>query len=292
MERCGTHSAVNIIRQACNVPHHVAHEEQPFLCKEAKLLFEGKDFRTKDLRKKVQRLREHHKSDSLVCEANHRFGYFTTFLVQQFPGCKILFLYRDPIATIISRISIWSHYPEFLQMYPEFYKQKISELQPPHDFNKYRISPPKNYSLKSVVDLYLWEWIENYKFVRKELNCIPVDNRFVMMTDHLTPNFDRLLGFIGWQFFKVDGEVLGWARVKSDSVYVQPKQEETDVFVTRNRDASQDETIQFAHEVVKMNRDRIISSILSMLSELNRDVDGDILEMDKEIGQFLKIKMA
>mgnify|MGYP000992371384 CR=1 FL=1 len=183
MERCGTHSAANIINNACKYAHHVVHEEEPFLCREAKLLFEGKDFRTEALKEKVRLWRHHHKGRSLVCEANHRLGYFITFLARQFPNCKIVFLYRDPVATIVSRIGIWCYYPDFLDMYPQFYKGKVADLPPrKKNFNAFRISPTKELTPKSLVELYLWEWIENYKFARRELACIPRSNRLVMMT--------------------------------------------------------------------------------------------------------------
>ncbi len=292
MERCGTHSAANIIKHASSVPNYVVHEEVPFLCREAKLLFEGKDFRTDALKEKVRLWRNRKKRFTLLCEANHRFCYFTTFLAREFPECKIVFLYRDPIATIVSRLSIWSHYPEHLLMYPEFYRERVAELQPPHDFNEFRITPPKSFVPKSIIDLYVWEWLENYKFARRELTCIPHRNRLVMLTDNLTKNFDRLLGFIGMNYFKVDDEVMGWARVKSDSVYVQQKEKETDVFITRNRDPEKDETVLFSKDIVNRHKSAISTLILGELGKLPADVDDDLLSMDKQVANCLKVKMV
>jgi hypothetical protein len=291
MERCGTHSAANIIKNASKVPSYVVHEDQPFLCKEARLIFEGKDFRTEALKEKVRILRKHHKKCRLVCEANHRLGFFVSFLMREFaPKCKIVFLVRDPIATIISRISIWSHYQDFLDKYPDFYRQKISEMTPPFDFNKYRLAPPKSFANKSIVELYLWEWLETYKFTRQELTLVPRSNRLVMVTEDLTRDFARLLHFIDKDYFKIDDEVMGWSRVKSDSVYVQPKEKETDMFVTRNR-ATTDETVLYAKAEVMKSKGLIFSKISDELFKLP-PIDDDLVDMDKQIVKFLQVKMV
>lgn len=277
MERCGTHSSVNIIKSACQCSYFIVHEQEPFLCKEAKLLFEGKDFRTDDLKKKVSTWRKHHKTCELVCEANHRLGYFITFLSRQFPGCKIIFLYRDPFATIISRLCIWSYYPEYMLLYPDFYKKRLHQIKS-HDFNDYRITPPNSFSIRSIIDLYMWEWVENYKFSRNELACIPKENRLIMMTESLTTETDKLFGFIGKDYFKIDDEVIRCANVKGDSVYA-------------TRDPTEDQTIMFAKQEVSSYKGVICNYISSELNRLQVDLDDDIINMDRKIMQFLKIKM-
>lgn len=292
MERCGTHSLVSIINNGCIMPHHVVHEEQPFLCKEAKLLFEGNDFRTENLKEKVQLWRKHHKHKALVCEANHRFGYFITFLARQFPGCKIIFLYRDPFDTIVSRIGIWSYYPDFLDRYPDFFKKIVAGLTPPYDFNDYRISPPLDYPFRSIVELYAWEWIENYKFVRKELSCIPPSERFIMMTENITQDFRKVFKFINEDFFYINEELLAWSRLKSDSIYIQQKEHETDVFITRNRDPLTDQTVLFAKYEVYKNRDIIKSIISKGLKNISVDMENDLVNMDKQVKRLLEVKMT
>jgi len=292
MERCGTHSIVNIIRSACKVPNYVVHEGVPFLCREAKLIFEGKDFRTESLKEKIRLFRKKSKECRLVCEANHRLGYFITFLMREFaPNCKFIFSVRDPLATITSRLSIWSHYPDFINKYPDFYKKKITELQPPYDFNEYRITPPKSFEKKSLIELYIWEWLENYKFVRRELACVSRQNRLIIFTEDITNRFDHILGFIGMEYFKVNAEVMGYARVKSDSVYVQPGEKETDVFITRNRDSQSDETILFAKKEVLSCKGLIANEIIKGLSKLDNDMDDDLIGMDKRIINLFQTKM-
>lgn len=290
MERCGTHSIANIIKSASNVKSYVVHEDHPTLCREAKLLFDGLDFRTDDLKEKISLLRKTHKTHDLVCEANHRLGYFITILKREFANSKFVFSIRDPIATIISRLAIWSHYPDFINKYPEFYQDEIKKLRSNPDFNKYRISPPKTFDKKQLVELYVWEWIQNYKFARKELACIPIEDRFIIFTEDITEKFDHILGFIGMEFFKVDAEVMGWSRVKSDSVYPQKKEKETDVFVTNNRDSMSDLTIRFAKEQVYLNRSLIVETISREILDL-QDLDDDIVNMDRRILGFLQLKV-
>jgi hypothetical protein len=292
MERCGTHSIANIIKSASKVKSYVVHEDKPLLCREAKLVYGTGDFRTESLKEKLRFLRKKHKECKLVCEANHRLGYFITTLMKEFaPYCKFIFSVRDPVATIISRISIWAHYPDFIDKYPEFYKKCISSLKTSPEFNQYRISPPRSFTDKRLAELYLWEWLENYKFVRKELACIPKHNRFIVFTEDITSKFDHILGFVGMEYFKVDDEVMGWARVKSDSVFPQSKEKETDNFITNNRDPSSDETIIFANREVGKALGAIGSMVLDEFSTLQSDMDDDLVQMDARIVKQFKLRI-
>lgn len=291
MERCGTHSVTNILDKACTVSHHVVHEEAPYLCEEAKLLFEEKDYRTQNLKNKFSRWRALHKNNKLVCEANHRLGYLILPIAREFKDSKFIFLYRDPIATLISRISIWAYYPEYVHMYPEFYIEKLNSLSDKSkEFNKFRISPPKHVPCKSLIDVYLWEWLENYKFVRMQLACIPEKNRLLMSTGNITKEFSRLFQFVGNQYFQINDEVMGWSMVKSDSIYPQHKIKETDNFVTNSRDPKEDVFITYAKNMVKSNFDLISQKIFTELEKLPF-LESDLLHMDKEISNTLKVKM-
>lgn len=292
MERCGTHSLANIIKVASSVSSYVVHEDTPTLCREAKLLFDGLDFRTEDFKTKLKFLRKKHKEFKLVCEANHRLGYFITILMREFSssGCKFIFSVRDPVSTIISRLSIWSHYPDFIHKYPDFYKENIAKLNSKLEFNKYRISPPKSFEKNKLVELYLWEWIQNYKFARKELACLPMENRFIIFTEDITSRFNEMLDFIGKDYMKIDDAVIGWSRLKSDSVYPQHKKIETDMFITNNRDPISDETIEFANNEVLPFKPLISSTVLEEIYNLPY-LDDDIVNMDKRLSNLLQLKV-
>lgn len=292
LERCGTHSVVNIVRSACRVSHHVVHEEPPTLCQEAKLLFEGGDFRTPRLEQKLNHLKQKHDECLLVLEANHRLGYFTTLLMKEFaPECKFIFLVRNPLDTILSRLGVWAHYPAFLHKYPESYIESMNIPVNKQEFNTHRISPPLHFSHKSVVELYLWEWLENYKFVRAELTCIPKENRLLLPVELLTKEYERVLDFISKDYFRVDDEVVGWSRVKSDSIYVQSKEFESDRFETHGRRLETDTALIFARQEVDRNARLIASTITKELSQLP-ELDSELVELDMQVVRYFNVKMV
>lgn len=288
MERCGTHSCANIVKNAAAEKAHAVHEEKPFLCKEAQLVYLDKDFRTKDFNLKLKNYRKHKKS--LVFEANHRLTFFIPTLMRHFgpENCKIIFLARNPIPTLISRISTWAHYKDYLHMYPSFFFENLKEEPEKKPFNEYRISPKKSEYIESLADLYLWEWLETYKVARQGLSVIPAHTRKIMFCEDLTSQFDHLLGFIGMHHFNITGEVVGWARTKSDSIYKQTKDQETDVFITQNRDPHKDKIILFARNEINKNKGSIMSKIKTELIKLPL-LDDDIVQMDKRIIKFFEI---
>lgn len=285
MERCGTHSAANIIRSAAAVSSHVEHEEEPTWCREAKLIYEEKDFRTTDFKKKIANLRLHAKTHKLVCEANHRLSFFSTLLMREFaPDCKFVFLIRDPIATITSRIATWAHFKDYIDKYPADYVKEIERMVLPgkRQFNEFRLAPPKQYAERELGELYAWEWVETYKYARRELHNIPVGNRKIMRCEDLTSKFRDLLDFIGSDYFNVDDEVVGWSRTKSDSVYYQDRFVKTDRSLTQNRDPGKDGPLIFARQVIDKSGIDIKAKIISELGGLPK-IDRDLIDMDMAV---------
>lgn len=291
MERCGTHSAANIIRTAARGPAHVVHEEPPYLCREAKLLFETGDFRTSALRKKFAAYRRHHAAGKLVCEANHRLGFFPRVLMREFaPDCKFIFLVRDPIPTIISRIGIWDYYKDFWDKYPDEFKLSAFQNKARNDFNEYRLCPPERLRDGRLVELYLWEWLETYEFVRRELLALPKSCWKVVFCEDLTSQFRSILDFIGPDYFKVTDAVVGWSRLRGDSVYPQKKELPTDVFVTRDRNPDTDETVLFAKREVLPNAGLVGSTIAAAFKSLPV-IDDDLARVEKRILRCFNVKM-
>lgn len=277
LERSGTHSAANIIKTAINVSAHIVHEEEPTLCKEARLIYEEKDFRTKDFKSKIAKYHKYKKQFPFVCEANHRLSFFPTLLMREFyPYCKFVLLIRDPIATIISRISTWAHYKEFLYKYPSSYIDETNNnvLLNKKCFNEFRLSPPSSYSDKNLGELYCWEWLETYKYVRKELQTIPQEFRKVMVCDELTTKFEDLFNFIGTDYFKINQLVKDCVKVKSDSV-------------SNGRNMITDGAIIFAKNLISQCKGSIVSTILSEISRVPK-LDRELIDMDIKIEHMLK----
>ncbi len=290
MERCGTHSVTNIIKHTCKVPHHVVHEESPLWCREAQLFFDGEgNWRTPDFWQKVRNYRKLHKTCKLVCEANHRLSFFITTLARQFPGCKIIFLVRDPLNTIVSKIGTWAHWESVLDKYPEEFRKAVIDI-PVHkrEFNTYRISPPcpKNLNLHQ---LYTYEWLETYMEAKRQLALLPSQQRLVMMTEDITPQFRRILDFIGSDLFEITEDKLGWTALKADSIYVQEKKDDRDVFQTQGR-SLEDPTVKFARSLVNANRHFIVQEVLARLASCPQ-LEGDLIDIDNKVTMSLKAKL-
>lgn len=286
MERCGTHSAANIIKAAASVPAHVVHEEPPTLCEESRLVYENKDFRTPAFKAKIKALKSYRKNNELICEANHRFSFFSSVLMREFirDGCKLILLLRNPVPTIISRIATWAHFRSHLDLYPEFYVEELISKVEKREFNNFRLTPPSD--IRDLVDLYIWEWMETYKNARIGLNSVPGSTRKIMFCEELTEKFSEMLGFIGMEFFKIDENVLNWSRLKSDSIFPQKKLFDTDVFLTQNRDEKTDKSIIFAKEVVQKNKDKITHIMKNSINSLPF-LSEDIRAAEKKLVSYM-----
>lgn len=273
MERCGTHSAANILRSAASAPAHVIHEEPPTWCREARLLFEGRDFRTPAFKKKIAMWRDYHKKCRLVCEANHRLSFFTSILMREFaPDCRFVFLVRDPMETIHSRVATWAHYTHFPELYPRQYWEEMEVPEIKREFNDFRISPPWDYKGKALGELYAWEWIETYKYARNELQMIPSSCRKIMRCEELSNRFHNLFDYIGPDYFKLTDEVVGWAKTKSDSI--------------QNR-TGKHFTVSFAKKTLDESYNTIKSVILDAVTQLPK-TDPMMVEMDAWVEGYLR----
>ena len=121
-ERCGTHTIINVLKSSCRVSGYMAHEDKPHLCEEAYAFTSGNTWKTKHLANRLDKLAWLEKRIRVVCEANHRFGYFVREL-NTLSGAKFILLVRDPIQTLISRVATLQHWPDILDRYPAFYQE-------------------------------------------------------------------------------------------------------------------------------------------------------------------------
>lgn len=214
-ERCGTHSAANIIKAGCTVSGFVVHEDKPQLFKEAYDAFCGRDYRSPQFQDRLEKYNWLSSRLKLVCEANHRLGYFVSDL-RKLADSKFILLVRDPVDTLVSRVATLQHWPEILYRYPEFYQKaastkvhKGSELA-----NLYRIKPTD--MTMPLHEIYLHEWIENYRFTLNDLR--EANKVLVLRTETLSMQFNKIFDFIEPSWFNKAAAAKA-AAVRTDSVF-------------------------------------------------------------------------
>ncbi len=238
-ERCGTHSVVDILRSSCKAPAFIKHEDLPHLCYEAYQVMKGGEWETPDLLERIERYKALNRSVRLVCEGNHRLGFFAKYFNDKLPGSRFVLLVRDPVKTLVSRIATLAHWPEIIHRYPETFQAKASNLIPPGKmvFNQFRPKPPNMNA--PFYELYLWEWIETYRETISQI--ANVDQVMLIETESLTKSVGKLLSFVGKEFF--DPIIAAkTADIKADSVY-----DHTDKF----------DLIAFAKDIIEPHADYI-----------------------------------
>jgi hypothetical protein len=218
MERSGTHSVARILDSAARVCRHVAHEEPPELCREAMLAAAGENSHSADWEHKLARLRQLGGICELVCECNHRFAFFASYLWQALaPDVRFVFLVRHPVGYVLSKVNTFAHWPEVYDRLPAFYRKELDARVPPAkcEFNQYRIKPPD--FDRELWELHLWEYLETIRLARAQLAAVPRQQVMVLNTDRLTESADLLFRFVNPHWFKADGRSRQAIAVKHDT---------------------------------------------------------------------------
>jgi hypothetical protein len=219
-ERCGTHSIIDVLNASCTTSRYIVHEEKPFLCKEAYDYVNGDNWRTKEFVDKIEKYKWLSSRINVVCEANHRLGYFVSEL-NKIPNSRFVLLVRNPVETLVSRISIFSHWSSISHRYPKIFQEPNVLKIGKEDFNNYKIcSKDMN---KPIYELYLDEWIINYRETISQLK--ECKNVLIIKTEKLSHQIKELLEFIGADYFDLS-KAVRQSEIKSDSVYSDPNKAE------------------------------------------------------------------
>jgi len=215
-ERCGTQTIAETLRAGCKVSGFIAHEDKPPLCEEVFAYTQGENWKTAAFLDRIDKFKWLSARLRVVCESNHRLGYFVTEL-NKLPGAKFILLVRDPVMTLVSRVANLGHYPEAIDRYPGFYREEIAKLEPVDRlFNTFRVRPK---ALDGPLhELYLGEWLINYQETITQLG--EAQDVFFLQTEHIDNSVDKLLKFVGQDLFDRD-KAAEVAVVRKDSVYTK-----------------------------------------------------------------------
>jgi hypothetical protein len=226
LERCGTHSIANILKKSCLVQSYIEHEPLPHLCYEASQFIDNQEWLTPGLENRIQFYKNNDDKFEFICEVNHRLSFFVNYLGNEFPESKFILMIRDPIKTLVSRVATLAHWPDIIDRYPKFYQDKIKKLVPNGKdlFNTYR-PKPANFDM-TIQDIYLWEWIETYRIVSKQIKNF---NHIILETKMIANSVVDILNFIDGTIF--DSSIaLQESKKRIDSAYENIHMSDTVVY--------------------------------------------------------------
>lgn len=205
LERCGTHTIAEIVRRSARNPCWVRHELYPSLSKEAFLKHNSNNYKTKDF---VHKIRLYNRTDTkLICESNHRLGFFIEDIHKNVPNAKFVFMLRNPIDLIRSRLLNFSTWPGYADILPEFYLKDISNLSKhftngsPYQ-NRYRISPKTKYD--DIVKLHIFEITETIEIIMSQLKQINNNNYEIIWLENIDRDIMKLNKLIPGEIYWKD----------------------------------------------------------------------------------------
>lgn len=256
LERAGTHTIAQLLRRSSTIETWIRHEHRPPLAQEALLKFQGEEYRTEEFE---DRLRKYKRSDcGIVCESNHRLGFFIEDIAQEIKNSSFILMLRNPIKLIKSRLLNFATWPNYWDQLPGFYRFDRYELfwrfgigSP--DQNQYRIRP-KNFAKMSPLDMHLWEVKETLEIILQQLQYVPKSRYKIIWLDRLSEYILPLAQWIG-------EDVINYGRLRDLSNQCFGKQ----CIKTRP------ETREWVEQIINTNTLKIIKEVSEVLAKYEID---------------------
>lgn len=205
LERAGTHSIAEIIRRSSKTESWVRHEFQPVLAQEAQAKWQNLEYDESTFQ---NRMKLFNRLDvQFVVESNHRLGFFIPEIKQAVPDAKFIFLLRNPINLIISRLLSFCCWPALLHKFPGHYQLDVFELHAKFkngsaDQNKYRIESDIIHDLPPA-QMHEWEVANTLQHILQDLRKLPENNYAIIWIEdqqELQSQIEKLIpGQIFWQ---------------------------------------------------------------------------------------------
>ena len=259
--RAGTHAFAEIIRRSATVECWVRHEHQPPLAREAMLKFSERHYKTKDFH---NRMKIFSRVDcGIVCESNHRLGFFIQDINEQIKFASFILFLRNPIELVRSRLLNFAMWFGYITRMPSFYQFDFFELRnkfgigSPYQ-NLFRIQP-SNFSMDPI-DLHLWEITETLKITLRQLRDLP-DNKYrVFWIEDLKQHLVPLAQYIGENIIDIK-KLRHHANIRYGQQCIEARPE----------------TKEWIDQLVKKNVVKILSTVEKTLQEF--DIDTHTLTM-------------
>lgn len=258
LERCGTHTIAEVIRRSARNPCWVRHELYPSLSKEAFLKYNSNNYKTKDFSHKI---RLYNRIDTkLICESNHRLGFFIEDIHRNVSNAKFLFMLRNPISLVRSRLLNFSTWPSYANILPEFYLKDISNLSKhftngsPYQ-NRYRISPKTKYD--DIIRLHMFEITETIEVIMSQLRQINSNNYEIIWLENLSRDMIKLDKLIPGEIYWKDADKIKETKFGS---CMNLHSNETKEWVDRIIDTNSDFILDKFYDTVTKHNIEIIST--------------------------------
>ena len=259
LERCGTHSFAEILRRTTYVESWIRHEHNPSLSKEAFDKFGKDEFDPTNL---AHKLKLYNRKDcKLICESNHRLGFFIEEIDQSVENAKFVVLLRNPLSLLESRLMNYTTWDGFLDHYPGFYqlemyglRQKFPEGSGEQNYHRIR---PHDYLQTDIIDLHIWELIRTIDIIFNKLRELPPERYEVLWLEDITRWWRNLSHFVGPLYLRIS-DIQKHSQIKYGK-----------------RLKSKKATEEWASELVVQNRIKILSAFFGVLRKhgIDRDMD-------------------
>lgn len=262
LERCGTHTIAEMVRKSSIVENWVRHEHRPCLAKEALMKFQGDDYKTDEFKSRMELYRR--QDCMLICESNHRLGFFIDDINEATDGqAKFILMIRNPIDLIKSRLCNFTMWPDYIDNYPGFYQFDYFELQ--HTFgsgsvdqNEYRIVHPE-YLDSEIIDLHLWEISETLNYILDSLNKLSRDRYQIILLDSIQTSYTQILKL-------TNNTMLNHKKLKSLSK----------IAFGKHLDFKREQTTQWIDEYTSQHRNKIFNTICEIFRKYRVQLECDV----------------
>jgi cytidylate kinase len=209
LERAGTHTLAEIVRKSAKHGSWVRHEsntkddyDNTILSNAAFNKYRNIDYQFDEHIDK--RISFYDRKDvSIVCDCNHRLGFFIQQIKNRIHDAKFVLLLRSPLDIIRSRIANFSIWPELINRYPVEYQLELFCIhryfviaKGSHNQNRYRIFPQEISDIRSwdidIIQAHAWEINTTINIIMNQLKNIPESDYAIVWVDDLPSQIYKL----------------------------------------------------------------------------------------------------
>jgi len=221
LERAGTHTLAELIRKSVKHSSWVRHEASTTfdylnmgLSAAALAKYRGKE---SDYIGYIQkRIQFYDRKDvNIVCDCNHRLGFFIDELKASFEQAKFVLLLRSPLELIKSRIANFCLWPALIERFPIDYQLELYKIHTHfyHTVGSYgqnlnRIYPNQLDAIESwdadVIQMHIWEIVNTIDTIMSQMSKLSSNDYQILWIDDLPSEIHKIKNLIDDRYVRHD----------------------------------------------------------------------------------------
>lgn len=227
LERAGTHTLAEIIRRSVKHNSWVRHEASTkddylntTLSLAALSKYRGTSFDYEGYINK--RIEFYDRKDvNIICDSNHRLGFFIKEIKSQLPNAKFILSLRSPLNLIKSRLANYCLWPALIHKLPIEYQLELYKIHTHFNTaigskgqNLHRIFPIEVNEIinweADIIQMHVWEIVTTINFIMSQLSYLPTADYKIIWIDNLSTEIIKIRSLINEQYLKLD-EMHKWS---------------------------------------------------------------------------------